>query len=43
MVADSRHRTPEDVKQTLSEMKERFGRDPDYQALRSRLPDSFPL
>ncbi len=43
MVAESRRRTPEDVKLSLSEMKQRFGRDPDYRALRSRLPDSFPL
>ena len=43
MVAESRRRTREDVKLTLSEMKQRFGRDPDYRALRSRLPDAFPL
>jgi hypothetical protein len=43
MVASTRHRTREDVKQTLAAMREQYGRDPDYQALRSRLPGSFPL
>lgn len=43
MVADSRHRTPEDVKQTLAGMAKRYGADPDYQKLRGRLPPSFPF
>jgi len=43
MVAHSRRRTPEDVKQTLTSMRERYRSDPDYQALRRRLPSSFPL
>ena len=43
MVAHSRRRTPEDVKQTLRAMREHYQRDPDYQDLRRRLPASFPL
>lgn len=43
MVADSRSRTVEDVKMTLVRMREQFHADPDYQALRRRLPASFPF
>lgn len=43
MVADSRRRTPEDVKQTLVAMSQRYGRDPEYRELRGRLPASFPF
>jgi len=43
MVADSRRRTPEDVKQTLARMAQRYGADPEYQRLRGRLPPSFPF
>ncbi|MGA7861269.1 MAG: hypothetical protein WCB19_05375 [Thermoplasmata archaeon] len=44
MVADSRHRTPEDVKETLRQMRERFAAaDPEYQRLRARLPADFPF
>ncbi|MGA8663491.1 MAG: hypothetical protein WB809_00250 [Thermoplasmata archaeon] len=43
MVADSRNRTAEDVKSTLARMREESRSDPDYQALRRRLPESFPL
>jgi hypothetical protein len=43
MVAHSRRRTPEDVKQTLAAMRQRYGADPDYQRLRERLPPDFPL
>jgi len=43
MVADTRHRTIEDVKSTLARMRDQFHSDPDYQALRRRLPDSFPI
>jgi hypothetical protein len=43
MVAGSRGREPEEVKATLARMKDTYGRDPDYQTLRRRLPDSFPL
>jgi hypothetical protein len=43
MVADARHLTPEDVKRTLAHMKAEYGRDPEYLALRGRLPDAFPL
>jgi hypothetical protein len=43
MVADSRHRTPDDVKQTLAEMSRRYSGDPEYQKLRGRLPPSFPF
>jgi len=43
MVAGSRRRTPEDVKQTLAAMAEQYGTDPEYQKLRARLPPSFPF
>ncbi|MCI4365042.1 MAG: hypothetical protein L3K10_03135 [Thermoplasmata archaeon] len=43
MVADTRRRTTEDVKATLARMRAQYGSDPDYQALRHRLPPSFPL
>ena len=43
MVADSRHRTPEDVQQTLASMARRYGSDAEYQTLRRRLPSGFPF
>jgi hypothetical protein len=43
MVADSRNRTPEDVKQTLARIREKYGNDPEYRQLRARLPASFPF
>ncbi len=43
MVSSSRHREPDEVKSTLARMRAAYGNDPDYQALRRRLPDSFPL
>jgi hypothetical protein len=43
MVADSRHREATEVKSTLARMRDSYREDPDYQALRRRLPDSFPL
>lgn len=43
MVADSRHRDVEDVKATLARMREMYGKEPDYQTLRRRVPGSFPL
>jgi hypothetical protein len=43
MVASSRGRTTEDVKQTLTRMAERYASDPDYHALRERVPASYPF
>jgi hypothetical protein len=43
MVAESRHRQVDEVKSTLARMHGMYHADPDYQALRRRLPDSFPL
>lgn len=43
MVADNRHRTREDVQETLAGMAKRYGTDPEYQRLRARLPGSFPF
>ncbi|MGA8604640.1 MAG: hypothetical protein WB788_06215 [Thermoplasmata archaeon] len=43
MVADSRDRSREDVKQTLASMASRYSSDPDYQKLRHRLPPTFPF
>lgn len=42
MVADNRHRTTDDVKQTLVQIREMYGNDADYRKLRARLPASFP-
>ncbi|MGC2288716.1 MAG: hypothetical protein WA688_02515 [Thermoplasmata archaeon] len=43
MVADNRHRTPEDVKETLRQLREQFATDSEYQRLRARLPAEFPF
>jgi len=43
MVAHARHRTIEDVRETLVTMAEQYGHDPEYQELRRRLPPSFPI
>ncbi|MCI4372019.1 MAG: hypothetical protein L3K02_00010 [Thermoplasmata archaeon] len=43
MVSDTRHRQPEEVKATLDRMRETYREDPEYQSLRRRLPDTFPL
>jgi hypothetical protein len=43
MVADNRHRTPEDVKDELRRMAERFGSEVEYQRLRARVPGDFPF
>lgn len=43
MVADARHLTQEEVKQILARVKVQYGRDPEYIALRGRLPPSFPI
>ena len=43
MVADSRRRTPEDVKRTLLTIAQQYGHDPEYQSLRRRLPPVFPF
>jgi hypothetical protein len=43
MVSGSRHRTSEDVKETLQRMREQFSADPEYQRLRARLPTDFPF
>ena len=43
MVARSRHRTPQDVKETLTSMARRYAPDPEYRKLRARLPPSFPI
>jgi hypothetical protein len=43
MVAGARHRTVDDVKATLAALKAIAASDPEYQTLRGRLPESFPL
>ena len=43
MVAGSRRRSPEEVRETLARMRESYRADADYQALRRRLPEAFPL
>ena len=43
MVAGNRHRTPEDVIETLLGMGQRYAEDPEYRHLRARLPSNFPF
>ena len=43
MVADSRRRDPGEVKATLRRMREMYGANSEYQALRRRLPETFPF
>lgn len=43
MVAGARHRTSDDVRQTLRSMGGRYAADPDYRTLRARLPPEFPI
>ena len=43
MVSGSRHRTPDDVKETLRRMREQYSADPEFQRLRARLPLDFPF
>jgi hypothetical protein len=43
MVAQARHRSPEDVKAALEGMRARYREDAEYRRLRGRLPDGFPL
>ena len=43
MVGIARGLSEDDVKSTLKQMKERYGKDEDYKALRKRLPEEFPL
>jgi hypothetical protein len=43
MVANARHRAPDDVKTTLRGIRERYGTDPEYRRLRARFPDDFPV
>jgi hypothetical protein len=43
MVSSSRHRSADDVVETLRAMAVRYGSDPEYQALRRRVPSSFPF
>ncbi len=42
MVAENRHRTPEDVIDSLRSMHKQYSDDPEYQRLRARLPRDFP-
>ena len=43
MVAGSRGRTPQDVRETLARLAKENGSEKDYQSLRSRLPAEFPF
>ncbi len=43
MVARARDRTPEDVRATLERLRREEGGNPEYRALRERLPADFPL
>lgn len=43
MVSGARGRTIEEVRDTLRRMRAQYGADPEFQALRARLPDTFPV
>jgi hypothetical protein len=43
MVADTRHRTRDDVKEELRRLRMQYGDDPEYHRLRSRFPTDFPI
>lgn len=43
MVGGARGLTAEEVKAVLSRIRENHARDEEYQVLRSRLPEEFPL
>jgi hypothetical protein len=43
MVAGARHREVPEVKATLARLRATYGDDPEYQSLRRRLPETFPL
>ena len=43
MVGSGRDLSPEEVKTMLTRLKEKYGQDEEYKALRSRLPEDFPL
>jgi hypothetical protein len=43
MVAETRRLTPEQVKEMLADIRAKYGNDADYQALRNRVPASFPF
>ena len=43
MVANTRKLTPDQVKEMLARIRSQYANDPDYQALRTRLPGSFPF
>jgi len=43
MVAGARHRQVVEVKATLERMRTAYGKMPEYQRLRQRLPHEFPV
>ena len=43
MVANNRHRTTDDVKETLHRLRQEYGSDPEFLGLRARLPSDFPF
>ena len=43
MVARSRDRSIDEVKETLRSISERYGNDPDFLRLRERFPATFPV
>jgi hypothetical protein len=43
MVAGARHRGIDEVKHTLDRLRAEGAGDPEYRALRERLPPEFPL
>ena len=43
MVGDARDLTVDQLKKMLEDIREKYGRETDYQKLRGRLPKDFPL
>jgi len=43
MVAHARDLEPEAVKRTLARLRDQYSQAPEYQALRGRLPNDFPM
>ena len=43
MVARARDRDPEEVRTTLARIRREYGTEPEYVALRGRLPAGFPF
>lgn len=43
MVAGNRGRTPDDVRESLRQMRVQYASDPEFLRLRARIPEDFPF